>query len=87
VLVPSGSVGVLLGVRGRGESLEDGDISLRGALAIGNVSTLFTLTLGRNIRCVKKKTTQRCTSACCFVNRRVLSPPPKHGPICLIIEV
>jgi hypothetical protein len=53
VLVPSGSVGVLLGVRGRGESLEDGDISLRGALAIGNVSTLFTLALGRNIRCVK----------------------------------
>lgn len=43
VLVPSGSVGVLLGVRGRGESLEDGDVGLRGALAIDNVSTLFHL--------------------------------------------
>lgn len=30
---------------------------------------------------------QRCIDACCFVNRRVLSPPPKHGPIVLIMNV
>ncbi|KAG8421363.1 hypothetical protein J3458_022445 [Metarhizium acridum] len=30
---------------------------------------------------------QRCINACDFVSRRVLSPPPKHGPIFLIIKV
>lgn len=35
VLEPSGGVGVLLGVRGRGNGLVDGDVSLRGSVANG----------------------------------------------------
>lgn len=30
---------------------------------------------------------QRCIKACCLVKRRVLSPPPKHGPMVLIMKV
>jgi hypothetical protein len=33
-----------------------------------------------------KEHIQRCINACGFVSRRVLSPPPKHGPIFLIIK-
>lgn len=38
VLVPSGGVGVLVGSRGGAEGLEDGNISLRGAVAIYSMS-------------------------------------------------
>lgn len=87
VLVPAGGVGVLVGGRGGGESLEDGDISLRGAVAACIVSTLRLEASGQVWQSNRLGwiLNQRCISACCFVCRRVLSPPPKHGPIVLIM--
>lgn len=87
VLVPSGGVGVLVGDRRGADGLVDGDISLRGAVAICTWSVRFVqnVWLASAKKDLGRAFSQRCIAACCFVCWRVLSPPLKHGPIFLIM--
>lgn len=41
MLVPAGSVGVLLGVGGGAQGLEDGNIGLRGSVAVAGQATML----------------------------------------------
>lgn len=88
VLVPSGGVGVLVGDRRGADGLVDGDISLRGAVAICTWSVRFLQNpwFESANKDSGRAFSQRCIAACCFVCWRVLSPPLKHGPIFLIMQ-
>lgn len=64
VAVPPSSVGVLLGVRGLGEGLEGGDISLRGGVAVRRkLAALSPFPVVRQVPCSSSRENvfQRCT--------------------------
>lgn len=71
VLVPSGSVRVLLGIRGARESLVGDDISLRGVEAETTVSKVVMRVL-KKILCCCLCNSEVHRVLCCFVKQRVL---------------